>query len=445
MPKSVTVSLSILLSPCLFLFQGASAQAQNLRLPLTRGKAVYTAVVDAGSSGTRLSVFKVTSGLYPKIESLGETFENKGPSDPTAPDPDDGIDNYVCGSGFYAPGNVNPQVMTPLWNYLKSVTDTTTTPARAIPPDQILVKVFATAGMRTAEERCGSTAVANLYNYIKRGILAAGFTNPLNDARTIDGGREEAVWSFVNIADVYTNSFNSPTKTGFPSREPFGIVEVGGSSMQIAYDVNTTGSNIYPISINNKKLNVFGVSYLHLGQNDVRKELRLSQHPEYCWANGFLKGSDLGEEEPQYPNLKADGAYSFNGCTEFMSAEVNKRLTINPQINHSPRNFVGVSGVTFTLADFGSSGAPNGLPNSLPTQVASKCVTPPIGYPNAADANEQFACPNGSYISTLLFHPQVGLFTAQPNKFERGLINKIDVPKGSLSWIFGYLLLNYSK
>jgi hypothetical protein len=420
-------------------FGNAQSQAQNLKFPLTVGKAEYTAVVDAGSSGTRLYLFKVTPGGYPKIEQLGN-FENKVPSDPTSPDPDDGIDNYVCGTGFYAPANVNPQVMSLLWDYLKTRTDTV-----PIPADQIVIKVFATAGMRTAQERCGAGKVDDLYALIKQGMVAAGFTNPLNDARTINGGSEEAVWSFLNVADIYTNSFGDPARSAVPVRDPLGILEVGGSSMQIAYEIGAAGANIYPVSINNRKLNVFGVSYLHLGANDVRKQLRLSQNPERCWAKGFLKANDLGEEEAGYPNLKTNGAFSFMSCTSFMASEVKKRLLLDPQVRRNPRKFVGVSGITYTLAEFGAAGFPNGSPVTLPSKVVNKCTTPPAGYPSAADANEQFACPNGSYISTLLYHPVTGLFSGLPEKFERALINKTDVPKGSLSWIFGYLLLNYSK
>ena len=80
---------------------------------------------------------------------------------------------------FYATANVNPNLMQPLWLALKGKIDTITP---AITPADVTVKVFATAGMRTAAEVCGQAAVDNLFTVIRSGMTTAGLTNPAQAA-----------------------------------------------------------------------------------------------------------------------------------------------------------------------------------------------------------------------------------------------------------------------
>ena len=75
---------------------------------------VYTAIVDAGSGGTRLFFYKVTPGPYPVSELLFNTSINDPPDTPY--EEDDGIANYACFTGddpaaraFYATANVGAE------------------------------------------------------------------------------------------------------------------------------------------------------------------------------------------------------------------------------------------------------------------------------------------------------------------------------------------------
>lgn len=60
-------------------------------------KPIYTAIVDAGSGGTRLYFHRVDHGPYPGIKPLFpvkvDNWSGKGF------EPDDGIDNYACYTG----------------------------------------------------------------------------------------------------------------------------------------------------------------------------------------------------------------------------------------------------------------------------------------------------------------------------------------------------------
>lgn len=95
--------------------------------------------------------------------------------------------------------------MDPLWGALKERIKSVTP---AITPADLVVKVFATAGMRTAVENCGQAPVDKLFDVIWSGMTATGLTNPTNEARIINGATEEGLWSFINANDEYTNAFD---------------------------------------------------------------------------------------------------------------------------------------------------------------------------------------------------------------------------------------------
>ena len=99
---------------------------------------VYTAIVDAGSGGTRLFVYKVTPGPYPVSELILQSAAADVPGTPY--EEDDGIDKYACFPGgdpsvqaFYAAENVNPFVMLPLWEAMKGKLATLSPPVAALP------------------------------------------------------------------------------------------------------------------------------------------------------------------------------------------------------------------------------------------------------------------------------------------------------------------------
>ena len=123
-------------------------------------------------------------------------------------------------------------------------------------------------------------------------------------------------------------------------------------------------------------------------------------------------------------------------------------MTIDPQVQNTSVNFVGVSGITYTLRDFGQTSTPS----QLPTAVIQKCSSGIASWTGIdTNASLQRACPNGTYISALLQDPAVGIFKSKPNQFTKALVEQSssggagDVPNGSLSWIYGYLLVNYTQ
>lgn len=415
---------------------------------------VYTAIVDAGSGGTRLFFYKVTPGLYPVSELLLQATIEDPPD--TLYEEDDGIDNYACfpsddadAREFYATENVNPNLMQPLWLALKGKIDTITP---AITPADVTVKVFATAGMRTAAELCGQAAVDNLFTVIRAGMTTAGLTNPANETRTIDGATEEGLWSFINANDEYTNAFDRPGAAK-PPQVPVGILEVGGSSAQVVYPIvqGDPDPRAVQFRINNRILTVHAESWLHLGQDDMRKTLRDYTKPNgqpmayKCWVQGFDKANDTGDVG--HAALTQNGAYraADPDCRRFMSGYLATYMVTPPDLSKTTAKFVGLGGMKYTLDAFGRLAGPFIGPRSFARTVSRRCAQNASTWPEInTQANAQRACPNGIYLSSLLTDPQFGIFRRNPAQFDRALLPS-DVGGKSLSWIGGYLLLTYSQ
>lgn len=339
--------------------------------------------------------------------------------------------------------------MDALWS---AVNERIKTVSPTITSADVVVKVFATAGMRTAVENCGQAAADNLFSVIKSGMTAAGLTNPANEARIIDGATEEGLWSFINANDEYANAFGRPNHPK-PPEAPVGVLEVGGSSVQIVYPYTPTspGPNDVQIQINNRVFTVHAQSWLHLGQDDMRKSLRdnktnLDQYMAYkCWVKGFDKANDAGDVG--HTSLTQNGAFNPRdpACKAFMMAYTQKYLVAPPDLSLVPVKFVGLGGLKYTLDAFGLVAGPLAGPKGLAGSVRTRCSQNASLWPEVNTSKDaQRMCSHGLYIATLLMDRQLGLFHRKPKQFDRALLAK-DVAGKTLSLISGYLLLTYFR
>jgi len=250
---------------------------------------VWTAVFDAGSSGTRVSLYHVTPGPKAVVTLQGKTISYKKG--------DSGINDFMAGNGWIDPNSftnkvvppgcsgttnlgqdqVGPCVLQPLLD------DVTNLLGVDVPTAQVKVELFATAGMRTEEIKNGgaftSAEIANFYSKMKQYVSST----PIGDGvvysnvgqfKTINGNSEEGVWSWINLNDVYYDTFSTYGSCG---NNQIGDFEVGGSSMQVAFPTNAVASdaaNIYNVNINGCSINVYSKTFLGLGGDDARKFMR---------------------------------------------------------------------------------------------------------------------------------------------------------------------------
>ena len=335
---------------------------------------IYTAIFDAGSSGTRLSFYKVIpgNGGYPVIEKIA-TFDR----DEDQVLDDEGINDFLNGKGvveaskadYPLPANcpvaqsgslgrfdVEPCVIQPLLSKLeqKIAAMNAANPGLNLTKDQVKVELFATAGMRTEDVRNGgshtSADIASYYDEMKTYVAQQGFE--AGQFKTINGNSEEGVWTWVNLNDYYFNAFGGNTTVSQSVQSPVGDFEVGGSSMQIAFPTNASPSdanNVYRVSINSRTFNVYSKTFLGLGGDDARKYVKASG---YLPANGgvncypstvnslnssdFTKWINEGSGIMLYPsNQVSGGGYPFPS---------NNNLT-------TPWTFLAASSLAFTKGD----------------------------------------------------------------------------------------------
>lgn len=483
---------------------------------------LYTAIFDAGSSGTRLSFYQVVpgNGGYPligKIATYGDYLDG-------VPD-DDGINDFLNDMGSIklsgeplppgCPGtsglgqlDVEPCVIQPLLIKLDRAVaaQNIINPGLNLTKSQVKVELFATAGMRTEDERNGGNKtteqILEYYDQMRTYVAQWGYD--VGDFKTINGNSEEGVWTWVNLNDYYYNSFGGNTTVSQSVQAPVGDFEVGGSSMQIAFPTNTTPSdaaNVYPVAINGYAFNVYSKSFLGLGGDDARKYVKAYNYSSNnggigCYAATATSSNTQEKSGIQlYPsNQVISGSYPFPanvaylstpwmtvpnipttgyvgslllvGSSVYDSADCSGMYdTILNQVTSLQRNSDGTfnEGAIVTMNSFKSA---------LQTSIASFVGTdnffftandldyaPSSGFnptvfqqklqsyctgPVANEFNAQSVCPNGNFMNTYLFGAS-GLFTGSSATFS-GVLNPANVAKETvLTWTRGYLLLKYAN
>lgn len=402
----------------------------------------YEAVLDAGSGGTRLFLYRVIPGSYPIVLKVLESENSIQPNGSS----EDGIDNFTCGNqvGYSPPGSVAPQVITPLLNTLSSTLLTLN-----IPNNQVTVNLLATAGMRTSEITCGQGAVNGLYGIIRQDIVSAGFR--AGDVRTSNGDSEEGVWTWISLNDFRNNIFKDPSRPTVNS-VPVGVVEVGGSSAQISYPTSlapNSAQNIYRVSINGNNFSVFNRTYLGLGSTDARKSMRGTSGSPNAFSNRcFPTGLTVDAGDSGFANMNSPGAYNFITCAGFYLHYISSTIAAtsggDPVITNSTGKFVGTGGAYFATDYWSLNNSPNLLQPTTISQCANVGNFPRIDL----DENTQTQCSNASYINVLIYNSSVGLFKSNPALFE----GTVSVKSGRgaststfISWTKGFLMSKYTR
>ena len=301
----------------------------------TGTKPIYTMILDAGSSGTRIHFYKIIPGQgdYPQITLLrSQSFVDNGINDflndAGTIDPSAWTENNSTGlpSGYLPQGctmtmdssngnqkDVSLCVIQPL---LDSMAGTMT--ADGVTPDQVKVELFSTAGMRTMALFNGGSfsdlQIASFYRSMKDYAQnAKGFA--VGDFRTSNGNSEEGLWTWINLNDQYFNAFggNATYYIGNPTVR--GDFEVGGSSMQVAFPTISISigddNNVYPVKINGYSYNVFSKSFLGLGGDDARKFMRAYDYSNNSSAT--YTGIDCFGFSANASNTQEDsGVFLFN-------------------------------------------------------------------------------------------------------------------------------------
>jgi hypothetical protein len=480
---------------------------------------VYTTIFDAGSSGTRLSFYKVIpgNGGYPQITKLYEKEYN-----------DNGINDFLSDNGTIelvdkngldtmpngarpvnctggteqtsgkqiqivglGQSDVSPCVIAPLLVAQDSALST-----NGLLRSQVITELFATAGMRTEDQRNGGNfttlQIANYYQTMKSYVANMGFKT--GEFKTINGNSEEGVWTWTNLNDYYYNIFGGNTSVSQTVQQPVGDFEVGGSSMQIAFPTKTTPSdtgNVYPVSINGKTFNVYSKTILGLGGDDARKYVRAYGYNNQnggldCFATGATISNTTEDSGiALYPStLLTPNIYPSNSLTTapwFTLSNLQLNLTGNPSFNlascaskyntvisqvislarnnngtydegdtatwatlkdalqTSTQPFVGLDNFYYTADDLNIAESTGFNSTIFENNLTTKCASSIFG----SKLFQQAVCANGTFMDTFLFGDN-GLFNASSASFA-GVLPSKQNGTTVLTWTRGYLLLKYAN
>lgn len=384
------------------------------------GTLSYLAVIDAGSSGTRLTLFEDDpTDLHPI-----EAFKVKG----TTP----GLSSFADTPGQAGPGAVEP-LLRQLDAYLSD---------RGIARESVPVALLATAGMRNVR-RDDPDASRSILQSTAATITASG--HPVADNRILPAVQESTLaWLDTN---VIAGTLNTPGTS-------VGIIEIGGASAQVAFpSPRASGRAVHEVRVAGSVIPVVAVSYLGLGGNDSRTAMqRDNDAGAFCFPNN-ASGEDPAvylDRSPR-PVDASTAKYSWSRCTgaydDVISRVGSQRTasaTVSPdQLRDLPgfegTFFVGLGSIQYTFATLGIEDRRNER-TALRDSVQRLCTGPnawdairPL-YAGTSTALGETLCSTTSYQYEFVFGPNgVG---AKPPLFTT---IEVDLPK-SPSWTAGYAI-----
>jgi apyrase len=263
----------------------------------------YYAIIDAGSSGSRIHLYKYQNkNNNVKLETL-KLKKNK------------------VTPGLSSIANCPDKVGEYLQPLIDSVNSAIT--SQGIEEKNVNFYLLATAGMRVISPVLQKNIYRQLKKYIKEN------TDFKTEEITTIPGKHEGAFDWI--------AYNYLAKKLFTDKT-MGILDMGGASVEIAFATNkpifNPGDKV-EFMIGAKKFTIFSHSYLGLGQN-----LAISQYTNdsCCFPKGYpLPNEMTGSGEFKIALLKIENLVN-------VVHNVNKPSTIIPDAD----KFVGVSGFYYT-------------------------------------------------------------------------------------------------
>lgn len=237
------------------------------------------AIVDAGSSGSRIHLYSITS-QPDQLPVFHEEWSNK----------------------------INPGISSILFEQ-KSV-DIYLNQLFSNAPDlqNIPLYFYATAGMRLQSQ----PHQALLYSLITNWFQSQPSWN-LIEAKTITG-HDEGLYGWLAVNYQLGNLSDK--------KEPVGVLDMGGASVQIAFPVkikDDANSDIQSFNLNNRHYELFVHSFLGLGQNELTHQFLTV--PE-CFANHYTT-----------PDLPGNG--DITECKKQIKPLINQVHHVNQLISEN--------------------------------------------------------------------------------------------------------------
>uniref|UniRef100_A0A1J3HN81 apyrase n=1 Tax=Noccaea caerulescens TaxID=107243 RepID=A0A1J3HN81_NOCCA len=407
----------------------------SLLLP-GRSKFRYSVVIDAGSSGSRVHVFRYW------IESKKPVF-------------DFGEENYASlklnpGLSSFADNPEGASV---------SVTQLVEFAKGRIPKEMLKraeIRLMATAGMRLLNV----TVQEKILQVTRRVLGASGFLFRDEWASVISGS-DEGIYGWVTANYALGSLGSDPLETT-------GIVELGGASAQVTFVSNEVvpPEFLRKISYGNVSYKIYTHSFLHLGQNEAHKRLWESLRnkaanstkdgivTDPCTPKGYnlyknaQKDSSgfLAEESTLTASLQAAGNFTkCRSATYAMLQEGNEKCpykhcsigsTFTPDLQGS---FLATSNFYYT-AEFFELSEKDWLAEMIPAgkrYCKEEWSKLKVKYPEEKEEYLLGFCFSSAYIISML-HDSLG-FALNDGRIE--FANKAGEKEIPLDWALGAFIL----
>jgi len=352
----------------------------------------YAIIVDAGSSGTRLHLFKYENKEpLPVIQDI-LTESNEIP-----------ISSY----------NSRPTLV------LESIADLVNKAVTKLQSDHVDLSsvsfdFYGTAGMRLLARDEAENVYKNINTYLRAHFpFQFQHINTLNDTM-------EGVYGWLDVNYLGHRFDNN-------ADQPMGIIDLGGASVEIAFATtqHAAPENVVTITINNKKYKIFSKNFLSLGQDEARSTINNDEIANTCYPLNF---------KIKLHNQDEMGNYQFATCRS-LYGELLKKYQVLEQIpSHNDIPFVAYSGAHYTLSffDVGNRATQPVVDSHIQTECAKPWEQLKHDHAQTPEKYASIYCANGAYLSELLFN------VLQLKEGELSVSNQINQQK--IDWTLGALL-----
>jgi hypothetical protein len=371
----------------------------------------YLAVIDAGSSGTRLTLYGTQADSLVPVEVTKAKTSTKG------------LSSFAA-----SPAQAGPAAVTPLLEQLDAYLA-----AQGIAKSEVPVALLATAGMRNVR-RDDRAAAQAILDSTAAAIAASG--HAATDNRILPAV-QEATLAWLDA--------NALAGTVDKEKGSIGIIEVGGASAQVAFrSPVATGRAVREVRVDGRVIPVVAVSYLGLGANDARSLMQADNDAgAFCFPNNAAGSQPATYVSSSARPVDASSAqYSWDRCTRAYAGTITTvgkdrtaaasvpPATLRTLPGFTTADFVGLGNLLFTYGDLDIASASNER-TSLRRATTTACAgsdawTKVLAlYQGRSAAFADTICSTATYQYELLFGDEgVGVsparFTTDDSGFSRG-------------------------
>ena len=271
--------------------------------PLTGVRFCIT--MDAGSTGSRIHVYKFDWKHRGSVELLHETFEQLKPGLSSYKDPHDAAQSII-----------------PLLE--KAVA--------AVPPEDRFctpIELKATAGLRLLGRERSDAILTSVYKVIQK----YPFSVKGPKAVAVMDGTDEANFGWVTVNYL----LKTITPDASLGAQTAAIIDMGGASTQIVFQPTIESSDTLPLEdllLFGRHQKVFQKSYLGYGLMEASKKMMAlraeDKENEYTRFPCFPRGYAEEFEDIEAKNIRvsnAEGSQSFNDCHEISVSILRKNAS----------------------------------------------------------------------------------------------------------------------